>query len=371
MPRGGEEAPPTRPPLNTPMSTPPDAGNDPPRPPDSSSITQDPPSSKPTPDAGAMSPPPVNNACKSTVRNAIRKRLDMYIVMDANITLTIPGITAPLWDLAASGLTRFVEDPGAQEIGVGLRFFGDECDPGPYDTPNVEVDMLPANEAKLRDELNKRPTYSASPMLPALQGAIQHQVRRAKAQPEYKQIVVMLTDGFTADFACRDYDPSELVSAASAGYNGDISIETHVIGFGLPLIMTNVPIADEILARINPLEQFAKAGGGLLINVPAGSDANTMYDALQRVRRTAQPCEFRTPNYDDPDLVGLSLSEIGEVPRVSGATGCGRLHGWHYDDDKTPKSVVLCPTTCGTLQQDDSMAVWFDVGCPPGRRVTD
>jgi hypothetical protein len=315
--------------------------------------------SRPMMDSGVQVPA----ACTSTALDAVRRRLDMYVVMDANITIPYTGVNG-LWDLVAMGLLRFVQDPRSERIGVGLRYFGDACEADTYDTPDVEVDVLPANAEKLKAALSSQPNYNTSPMLPALKGGIKHQYRRAVAEPGWKQVVVLMTDGLTQDFTCGSR-ASDLESAAAAGFADPTEVETYVIGFGLP--MTNSQIADDILARFLPLDAVAAQGGGFAISVPAGSDPDAMNEALQRIRRQAQPCDFRLPNYD-PSKVGLKFSDLGAIPRVTAKEACGILSGWHYDNNDNPTLIQLCPTTCRTLQLDDSMKAFLTVGCPPPRR---
>jgi hypothetical protein len=314
-------------------------------------------------DAGADTTPQRDVCVPSTVLPAQRQRLDMYIVMDANITLPYTG----LWEFATGGLRAFVQDPRSQGTGVGLRYYGTECDPDPYDTrPTVEVDLLPQNQAALTAATEMPLTLNASPMQPALEGGIRHQKKREMNDPESKQVVVLLTDGFTQDFTCS-YTEQDIEDTATAGFNGTPQIETYVIGFGVP--STNVPIADDIIARFVPLDSIASAGGTRSADKLAlGGDTSVMNEALQKVRREAQPCQYLVPHELDPSLLSLALVPGGELPRVDDAAKCGLLPGYWFDDNNAPTAMVLCPTSCLPLQQNDSQTAVLSAGCPPKRR---
>jgi hypothetical protein len=303
------------------------------------------------------------STCQPTTSfTATRRRLDMYVLMDANITLPITG----LWEFATAGLRDFATDWRSQAIGVGLRFFGAECDPDAYDSrPTVEVDLLGNNQNAIAAATQARMNFTASPMEPALAGGIRHQRRRAMLHPDWKQVVVLVSDGFTQDFSCV-YTEQDLETDATTGFIGPPSIETYVLGFGLP----NTPMAAaDIIARFSPLDSIANAGGTYRsVTVPASADPTTMNDALQTIRRNAEPCDYLVPGHVDPSQLSLVLSPAGELPRVDADTNCGRLPGWHFDDPSKPTWMVLCPVSCQAMQKDDSQLAVLHYGCPPKRR---
>jgi hypothetical protein len=317
----------------------------------------------PVPDAGGELVPRSEACSPTAMLRAERPRLDMYIVMDANITLPFTGA----WEFATTGLQQFVADKRSQGIGIGLRLFGLECDADVYDTnPTVEVDLVSKTASDIIKQTSQRINFSASPMLPALQGGIRHQRKRAMNLPNTKQIVVLLTDGIAQDVTCY-YTEQAVEMAAHDGFSGSPAIETDVIGFGLP--STPSQVANDILARFLPLTTIAEEGGGKAQTLDSGEDASMMNEALQRVRRAAQPCEYLVPRGPDPTKLILVWSPGGEVPKVDNASSCGRREGWHFDVASDPKRMVLCPTSCGTLQASDTLNAQLFVGCPPTRRV--
>ena len=294
---------------------------------------------------------------------AERKRVDMYIAMDANITLPYTG----LWETVTGGLREFVLDSTSAGTGVGLRFFGSTCDPDIYNNqPTVEVGELPGNQDALVAALNSRMTFTASPMKAALQGSINHQTARALKNTDVKQVVVLMTDGFTADLTCR-YTTQDLEDQADSGFNATPSIETYVIGFGFPDTMST--IADEVLARFSPLDSIAAKGGTRKATILKSDDnADVVSAALQAVRRAAQPCDYKVPDGVDPAKLNLAFVPFGQIPRVDDSANCGQKPGFWYDPaDDPPKTIKLCPTSCQTLQANDYAAAVV-VGCPTLRR---
>lgn len=315
----------------------------------------------PTPNTTQAAGNPVCKPDSSLV--AERMRVDLYVAMDANI---MPPYTG-LWETITGGLRQFVLDGTSSGTGVGLRFFGPQCDPVPYNLqPTVEVGELPGNQAKLVAATNSQTTYTTSAMAPALQGSIDHQAARARANPDVKQVVVLMTDGFIQDITCR-YNAQDIENIADSGFNTSTSIETYVIGFGFPDTMS--AIADEVLARITPLDSIAAHGGTRKATILKSTDGATAVSAaLHAVRRAAQPCDYKVPVGVDTTKLNLGLVPLGQIPRVDGPASCGQKPGfWYEPADGTPTTMKLCSTSCQTLQQNDYAAA-IVLGCPTLRR---
>ena len=369
------ETPDAAPPSEPPDYTPPASEGDPAPPVDAGAVDPNQPRTPAFPGTNTTNPiriptitiptVPVRPACEPTLRNnAVRKRVDMYIMMDANITLPYQGI----WEYAIGGVREFVNDFRSLGTGVGLRFYGQECEPEDYDQrPTVEVKTLPANLDALNRATMIKGGYTASPMEGALKGAIQHQTKRASEHPEAKQIVVIVTDGVTQDLMCR-YTANDVEDVARAGFNSS-QIETHVIGFGYP--ETGSDFADGIIERFSPLDSIAVAGGTRTAQiVKTRQETVPMSEALQRVRRTSQPCEYEVPSDFDPANLNLEFSVIGMVPRVDARESCGQRSGFFYHNDPDtdlPTSLELCPVTCLLIGNNDFTATLLG-GCPTLRR---
>jgi hypothetical protein len=288
----------------------------------------------------------------------------MYLVMDANVTLPYSGI----WEMATTGVRYFVQDRAAAGVGVGLRYYGRECEADPYNKePTVEVGVLPANADKLVAGTMLPADYSASPMAFALKGGIEHQMQRAKDHPNRKQIVVLITDGFTQDLTCR-YSLQDVEDIALNGFNAEPSIGTYVIGFGAPDTMS--AIADEVLARFSVLNGIAREGGSTrAYSVKYNDDPEEMHQALTAIRREAQPCAYDIPEDADPDKLNLSILDNNFVPRVDGPAACRPTSpGFYYmpEGSDAPTSIELCPASCRLLQLGDFAGLLYS-GCPTVR----
>ncbi|MCK6588712.1 MAG: VWA domain-containing protein [Polyangiaceae bacterium] len=58
---------------------------------------------------------------------------------------------------------------------------------------------------------------------------------------------------------------------------------------------------------------------------------------------------------------GGAPESIFNVP--GGAADCGMKGGWYYDDPKTPAKILMCPSTCSTLQADAAGKIDILFGC--------
>jgi hypothetical protein len=314
-------------------------------------------------DAGMMPVPPEGNDCTVQARPATRRRLDMYLMIDNNSTLA----ASRAWDDITTGLGGFVKDVRASGTGVGVRYFGDSCQSEEYEEPTIDIDVLPSNAERIIDSMRDR-RWTASPMLPALQGGIAHQRDRAREHPEWKQIVVLISDGLTQDLQCL-YTTQGLADAARAGLLVYPSVETHVIGVGVTTSISQ-PL-DAFITRIGSYNAIASAGGsGEAHLTDITDDGSDFQRKLHEVRRRATPCEFEAPP-------GLATSEFGvaryplaeELNYYTSERACGSRHGWYFNlRSQTP--VTLCPTSCDWLTESDDNEIALLISCPPATSTT-
>jgi hypothetical protein len=316
-----------------------------------------------TPPSGMTNVRSVPAMCLMGSTLATRKPLDMYLVVDANVTLPYSGS----WEVATRGIRLFAQDPASEGVGVGLRYYGSECEAEPYDLePTVEVRALPANEDELVAATMMDAEFSASPMAPALEGGIRHQKERAKQYPERTQIVVMITDGFTQDLQCR-YSLQDVQDQAYEGFNSNPQVETYVIGFGAPDTMST--FADELLSRFSGLNGVARDGGSSsAFSVKFNDEPETMHEKLVDIRRRAQPCAYKIPSNADVENLNLSIAD-NFVSRRDSRAACRLDHGFFYGPEgaDTPTTAELCPVTCALLRDRDFEALFYH-GCPTVRR---
>jgi hypothetical protein len=51
------------------------------------------------------------------------------------------------------------------------------------------------------------------------------------------------------------------------------------------------------------------------------------------------------------------------VPRADDLADCNGQPGWYYDSNSGPTKIVLCPTSCATVQADATAKVNVLYGC--------
>jgi hypothetical protein len=314
----------------------------------------------------AVNVPSTDGKCTWKVQSAQRHPLDMYILMDGNVTLTLG-----LWQLATRGLRDFANDPRSAGLSAGLRFYGTDCDWQAYDTrPTLDNGLLPGAAPAWDNALRNANSLQASEMLAALKGGIHHQANRVMIDAASKHIVVVITDGFAQDLpvCTTTYTPSDVAAMARAGLTQTPSIETHVIE--LDAFPPNTPLTNNPLA--NAFQGFdtiaADGGSGSVLHTDPTNVPGSVNEDLQAVRRKAQPCDFARPDQIDKDRVGVALlpsSGSGEIPRVGIAANCGGRDGWYYDDASQPTRIFICPATCSLLRTDDTHSISLLVGCAP------
>jgi hypothetical protein len=88
--------------------------------------------------------------------------------------------------------------------------------------------------------------------------------------------------------------------------------------------------------------------------------------------RNSASCTYQIPlpasggaNFNQVNVVftpnggnALTIPNVG-TKAMCPATG----DGWYYDDPNNPTAILLCATTCGTVQADASGTVDITLGC--------
>ncbi|MFT3766524.1 MAG: hypothetical protein QM820_13575 [Minicystis sp.] len=90
------------------------------------------------------------------------------------------------------------------------------------------------------------------------------------------------------------------------------------------------------------------------------------------VQSSQLSCEYDippSPNMQtlDPTKVNVQYTPGGSSPtsilNVPDPSGCGTKGGWYYDNATSPTKIIMCPTTCTTLQADKNGKVDVLFGC--------
>ncbi len=330
--------------------------------------------------------------CAGISSTAQKVPLDMYIMLAQSGSMSDPAQGGgSKWQAVTSALTTFINQPEAAGIGVGIQYFplqgascnvlmctsdaqcgvgcgpctlgqfcqgfgeSDSCNVIDYATPDVGIAPLPGNATALTNSINSHGPTGGTPTSAALEGAIAQAQTFAAANPGHVTIVVLATDG---DPTSCNTDLNYINGVAAAGYAGNPSISTFVIGVG---------------GSQMALDGFASAGGtGSAFMIDQDPNVQQAFlDAMNAIRATAVRCSFQIPsprgelNYDQLN-VAYSPGGGGDpvtLPRVNTAADCPPGgNAWYYDD-YPPTQIVLCPETCATLAGAPHAEISLVLGC--------
>jgi hypothetical protein len=281
--------------------------------------------------------------CGGDSYDAQPAQLDMYVMFDDS------GSMIPWWIGVVDVFLKFLNDPLSSGIGVGIQFFGENCDVNFYATPKVPIAPLPANAAALQASFPL--PFEGTATEPALRGAIQHARAWKTQHPDRKVVVFLVTDGIPQE--CNS--TLENVSAVAAeGVSGSPSIPTYVLGLGVAL---------------NGLNQIAAAGGTNQAVIVDPTNAQALSQAMNQIRGAALPCDYAIPagnvdrgkvniEFTGADSAKVTVANVGDASRCDPAQG-----GWHYDNQGSPTRIIACPSTCATFKGTVSGKVNVVVGC--------
>jgi len=260
------------------------------------------------------------------------------------------GSMVPWWVPMTQAFTDFLNDPGSRGIGVGIQYFGTNCDPAFYATPRVPIALLPGNATAIQNSYPDIPIESTSTH-PALVGAIRYARDWQNGHPEHKVVVLLATDGEPTECSSTLQNVSQ---AAADGLSGAPSIPTYVFGMGLSLAN---------------LDEIARAGGtgkALLVD-PNSTPASA--EALKAIRGAASLCDYVLPNGGNVDTkqVNIDFTPPGgrstRLPNVRDASRCSASGGWYYDKPQAPRRAILCPASCSSLNVPSGGQVDVILGC--------
>ena len=243
----------------------------------------------------------------------------------------------------------------------------DSCNSPDYAMPAVPIALLPGAAAALTASLAARAPNGGTPTAAALQGAIIEANSFAAANPGHSVVAVLATDGIPDE--CTPNDIPTIARIAAAGLAGSPSIKTFAIGVFAP---------SDVASGTSALNQIASSGGtkqAFVINTTGQNVETQFLAALSAIRGAALPCQYEVPLPDggNADFGKINVQYTsgagvaGGLPYVETAAKCGTGGGWYYDADPahggTPSAVIVCPSTCTTLQNDAMGRVDVVVGC--------
>ncbi len=243
---------------------------------------------------------------------------------------------------------------------------GDSCTPQDYATPAVPIALLPGAASALTASLAARQPTGNTPTAAALQGAINEAKAFSIANPAHSVVAVLATDGIPDE--CNPNDIPSIAQLAAQGLSGSPSIKTFTIGVFAP---------GDVPSGTSALNQIASSGGtkqAFVINTMSQDVEQQFVAALSAIRGASLPCQYEVPvpesglvDYGRVNVQYTSGAGVATgLPYVTTAAGCGTGGGWYYDTNPaqgTPSAILVCPSTCSTVQADSKGRVDVVVGC--------
>ena len=281
--------------------------------------------------------------CGGDRYKAEKRQLDIYVMFDDS------GSMIPWWFGVTDAFIKFLNDPASAGIGVGIQYFGDNCDPNYYANPRVPIAPLPGNAMPIQASLPL--PFEGTATHPAMQGAVQHARAWANSHPDHKVVILLASDGLPNDCNSTLQNVSDVAREA---VSGSPSIPTYVLGFGLDL---------------TPLEQIAQAGGTQKAFIVDPNSGAALSQAMNGIRGAALPCDYVLPNGGrvDTKKVNIDFTPQGgsptRLPNVGDASRCGTSGGWYYDNPTAPTRAIVCPQSCGQFNADVGGQVDVVLGC--------
>jgi hypothetical protein len=300
------------------------------------------------------------------------------------------------WEAVTAALSTFVQQP-LEGTSVGLQYFGvpaascvsrsctrdsdcdvcggtcearicrsifvrdaDSCSAADYARPEVEIGPLARTAPIIMASMAAQTPSTGTPTSAALQGAVDHAHAWASAVQNagHAVLVVLATDGDPTE--C-DADLDHIDAIAAGGLSANPSVRTFVIGVG------------DLKAN---LDGIAKAGGtGAAYIVSTGSNVTGQFlKALNDIRGKTVGCSYAIPAPPSGQQLDFGLVNVEYQPgnggakvtfgKTASAASCGAsAHAWYYDETPAPRSIVLCPRTCSTIEADASASVHVVLGC--------
>jgi hypothetical protein len=167
---------------------------------------------------------------------------------------------------------------------------------------------------------------------------------------------------------------TQLFNKLPTGMFGTITNRNYIfhsiIGVTAGNPTTKCPSAVNIGAQYQTLSNNT---GGLMLPVCA-TDYSPIFQQIANGIVGSLACEFLMPTASggaaiDPNNVSMQYTPSGgaavTIPHVPDATQCSG-DGWYYDDNLNPTKLLLCPTTCTTVQGAQGGKVDILVGCLTG-----
>ncbi|MBK9265858.1 MAG: VWA domain-containing protein [Polyangiaceae bacterium] len=309
------------------------------------------------------------NCSNTTTANV--KRVNMFIQLDKSGSMgTNIGGGETRWSATIKALKKFVQDTGSAGLGVALRFWGDNspvsgcnestCSSNACKQPLVNLGVLKlatgaadAQEVALVNALNNKSPGGATPMYPALDGALKWAIDYKATHPTEETVVVIATDG--EPNGCNE-SATAIANLAGAAFT-NYGIKTYSIG-----------IQDANPVLMNAIAQQGGTNKGFFV-VPGANVENDLLSVMIQIKGDTLSCDFVVPaggQYDPSVAVVTYTPSVGAPVTLTGVANlaaCGP-NNWYYDNPADPTQLKLCPTICSTILSDAGGQINVDLGCP-------
>ncbi|MCC6213252.1 MAG: VWA domain-containing protein [Polyangiaceae bacterium] len=321
--------------------------------------------------ASGGGPPPT---CGSTPQAATRIPLGMVLMVDRSGSMNSP---TSKWTAVRDGTNTFVGSSGLSGASAGLDFFpplsGDQCLGTQYTNPNltVPIALLPGVAPTIQGQMNTITRSGSTPMLPAVNGALDAVFQWQTAATPRKGILVLITDGLPTDCGNCGGKKGKSAKNIAACRVQEIAqvIENYYYSYGIETFVLGIDDSSGG-AQLKHLNTLARAGSGGTRNayILNGGTATDVTTALNAIRDQSLSCDFQVPapppgGVVDPMSATVILTSGGApttLPRVDSPGLCAG-DGFFYDN--TANTVTLCPTSCSTAKGDLSASIQIDYDC--------
>jgi len=238
---------------------------------------------------------------------------------------------------------------------IGMAGGGDSCTAADYAKAAVEIQAMPGVAPQIHTSMSMHSPSTGTPTSAALQGAIDHAASWASSHAGDAVAVILATDGDPSE--C-DTNLTNIDAIAAAGYAMTPKIPTFVIGVG---------------SSLSNLNGIAAAGGTqMAFLVDTGMNVNAQFLASMNAIRGALACTYKiplpasgTPDYSTVNVVFTPTGGVPTtIPNVADKASCpAGGNGWYYDNPNMPSYIILCDSTCGTVQADATGSLNIALGC--------
>lgn len=167
---------------------------------------------------------------------------------------------------------------------------------------------------------------------------------------------------------------TQLLAKAPAGMFGTAAARNYV--FHSIIGVSQSSPTTKCSSAVNTGAQYqvvSNLTGGKMLPV-CSTDFSPLFQEIANGIVGSLACEFVMPTASggvaiDPANVAMQYTPQGgapvDIPHVQDPAQCSG-DGWYYDDNASPQKLLLCPTTCTTVQNDKGGKVDILVGCLSG-----